>query len=148
MSDIVLWVHVLAAGAWVGTNVVQAVAPPLMQRGGIAAEVAWFRAMSDFENRIYTPAGVVILLTGVELVRSTGRSYGDPFVLIGIAAVTVGVGLGVAVFGPAGRSAGEALESGDREAAAATLARLRAFGIVDTVVVVFAVFAMVSKLGT
>jgi uncharacterized membrane protein len=147
VSNFVLWIHVLAAGAWFGTNVVQAVAPPLMARGGDATMATWHRATSDFGTRIYTPAAIILLLTGVELVRSRGWSYGDTFVLVGIGTVVVGSVLGAFVFGPGGRAAGDAIDAGDRSNAGAAVNRLRGFITLDTALLLFTIYAMTTKLG-
>ena len=147
MSNVVLWLHVLAAATWFGTNVVQAVAPPLMARGGAGATATWYRAASDFGTRIYTPAALILLFTGVELVRSGPWSFASTFVMMGIGMVLVGATLGIFVFGPGGRATATAVESGDASASASAITRLRAFGILDSVLLLLTIYAMLTKLG-
>jgi len=148
MTNVVLWLHIVAAGAWIGTNVVRAVAPPLLADGGPLVKATWARTVAGFSRRIYNPAAVVLLLTGIELVRSLNYSYGNLFVLIGIGMVIVGGALGGMVFAPSGRSLADAVEAGDDGAVRRLDGKIRTFGILDTVLVLFTVYAMVASLGS
>lgn len=147
MGNVVLWLHIVAAGAWIGTNIVQAVTRSAMAGTGPAVRANWERTAVRFGTRIYTPAGVLLLLTGIELIRRNGYSYADTFVLIGIAMVVVGGALGATVFAPTGRAAADAIESGDVAAERRIMPRLQAFGILDTVLVLLTTYAMVAAIG-
>lgn len=147
MTDVVLWLHIVAAGTWIGTNVVQALAPSLLAEGGPLVKATWARAVVGFGTRIYVPAAVLLLLTGVELVRSLEYSYGDLFVILGIVTVLVGGALGGVVYGPSGRSLAQAVESGDGSEEKRLNTKLRSIGFLETVLVLFTAFAMVAALG-
>lgn len=148
MTDVVLWLHIVAASAWLGANVVQAVVPPLLADGGPLVKATWARTVVGLGRRIYNPAFVVLLITGIELVRSLNYSYGDLFVLVGIGVVIVGGALGGMVFAPSGRSLADAIEAGDDGAAQRLASKIRTFGILDTVLVLFTIYAMVASLGS
>lgn len=145
MRNIILWVHIGAAGIWLGANFTQAIAAPVMRAKGATAEAAWWLTTVAMGRRLYTPAAIVALLTGVELVRSGAFGYGDAFVLIGIAMVVVSALLGVLVFARQGRHVAAGLEAGDD--VQPLRARLVAFGRLDTALILFTMYAMVAKLG-
>lgn len=147
MTDVVLWLHIVAAGVWIGGSVVQAAAPPLLAEGGPLVKATWARAVVGFGTRLYTPAAVVLLLTGIELVRSLDYGYTDFFVLVGFVMVAIGAVFGGAVFGPSGRHLAEAVEAGDAAEEKRLDTKLRTFGIIDIVLLLFTVYAMVAALG-
>ena len=110
--------------------------------------------MSGFEQmgRSYYPPTVVpadvLLVTGILLVLdSSVYEFQNGFVIVGIASVIVGILLGTKVFAPLAKSAVRAHNDADATAVARTYRRFRAFGVLDLAILVFAVFAMVTKLG-
>jgi hypothetical protein len=95
------------------------------------------------------PVGIVVLITGVGMVLiGDDFSFADAFVGIGFTMVVIGALLGKFVFEPGSNRAAEAIESGDKGAIRAAAGRLAAFGTVDTLLLVFAITAMVLRLGT
>ena len=93
------------------------------------------------------PAGILLGVSGVGLVLQGAYDFEDPFVGIGIMVVIIGAVLGPAVLTPSGFKAADAVESGDREGIRRSTGRLARFGALDTLLVLFAMFAMVVKLG-
>ncbi len=150
MDTALLFIHILGAGAWLGANFTQAVVTPLMRRRGGDAAASWMRATVAMGTRLYSPSAVVVLVTGIWMViRSSVYDFEQAFVVIGIAAVLVGAFLGIRVFGPRGEELAELHESGAEEPElAAAHAALMRFGAFETAVIVFAIWAMVSRLGT
>jgi hypothetical protein len=147
MRTTLLFIHIASAGAWLGGNFTQIVVGPMLQRREPNVAAAWFRATVDMGTRLYTPAGVILLITGIWQVLTTGYEFEDPFVVIGILAIAVGITLGVGVFGPQGSKAAEFAEQGDAGALAVVRRKLMGFGALDTLVILFAMWAMVKKLG-
>lgn len=140
--------HIAGAGTWLGANVVQAVAPPLAARQGEAVAAGWYRISSDLSNRLYMPAAITILVTGIFLVlESDVYGFDSLFVGIGMGMIVVGAVLGIVVFGPGGLRAAEAIESGDGASARSAQARLAGFGILDTLLLVFTIAVMVLRWG-
>jgi hypothetical protein len=142
-----LVIHILAAAAWFGANVTQAVVTPHFVRAGGEPAARWWRATVQMGRVLYMPAGIIVLVTGVFLVTSGPYSFADLFVSIGFLAVIVGVVLGIVVFGPRGRRAAELHESGDSAAAVPVERSIAGFGALDTVVVAVTILAMVAKWG-
>lgn len=146
MYEAVQIIHVAAAAAWFGANVTQAVLAPRFRRESPAALAAWWRGTVTMGTLLYTPAAILLLLTGIWMVLDGPYTFGDTFVEIGIAVVIVGALLGMLVFGPQGRRAAEAVEAGD-QTAGSLQRRLTAFGVLDTLLILLAITVMVLRLG-
>lgn len=145
--NILLVIHIAAVGAWFGANIVQAVVPGLLGPESAAAS-AWFRVTEKMSKTLYIPAGVTVLVTGILLVlNSEIYGFGTMFVTIGFFAVIIGAVLGSVVFGPKSRAIADALDAGDVSLADRLRASTGGFGLLDTFVVLFTIFAMVAKLG-
>jgi hypothetical protein len=145
--NLLLVIHIAAVGAWLGANVIQALVPGLIGPESAAAS-AWFRATEKLSGRFYIPVGVTVLLSGILLVlNSEIYSFGSAFVAIGFLAIIVGAVLGSVVFGPKSRAIADAIDSGDTTLARTTRESTGRFGILDTLVLLFTIYAMVAKLG-
>lgn len=146
--EILLVLHIVGAGTWLGANVVQAVTPPLAASQGDAVSAGWYRITAVLSNRLYMPAAITILITGILLVlRSDAYGFDTPFVGIGMGMIVVGAVFGIVVFDPVGRRAAEAIEAGDSARARSATNRLTAFGVLDTLLLVFTITAMVLRWG-
>jgi hypothetical protein len=145
--DVMLLIHLIGVGTWLGANVVQMVAPPLAAAQGKETLAGWMRMGAGFGQRIYIPVGVVVLLSGVALVLlSEGvYSFGSLFVTIGFAVVIIAALMGSFVFTPGAEKAAEAIESGDERKIAATTGRLARFGALDTLLLLFAMAVMIIR---
>ena len=143
LTQFLLIVHIVAAGAWLGTNIVQAVTPAMMARHGTEATAAWFRTTSQFSRRVYMPAAITLLVTGVWMVlRIEAFGFGTRFVTVGFSMIVIGTILGIVIFAPGGEAAAQAVESGDEGAIKRATSRLAAWGTVDTVLIVLTIAAM------
>ena len=148
LRDILLVVHIAAAGTWLGANVLQAMVPSLAARQSSQAVAGWYRVTAVLSTRLYMPVGILLLITGVWMVLDNeGYSFADGFVSIGFAAIVIGALLGKFVFEPGSERAAQAIESGDKVAIKAASGRIAAFGTVDTLVLLFTMTAMVLQLG-
>jgi len=147
VEEFLLTLHILAAGTWIGANVVQFVVTPRV--GGAGAEVAahWHRTAVSLGLKLYTSAAILLVITGFGLVGVSDGLYemSDPFVSLGFLTVIVGAALSMRVFAPLGRRIADTYErggdTGPLERRRATLAG------VDTLLVVVTVAAMVAKWG-
>ncbi len=150
MRDTLLTIHIIAAGTWLGANVVRFLVTPQLQRVGGVVAAGWHRSMVGLLRTLYMPAAVVALLTGVGLVAWVDNSpyeMSDLFVSIGFLTVIVGSALGMALFAPQGRKAAEARESGDATLAALIETKLLIGGVLDTALVIVTITAMVGNWG-
>jgi hypothetical protein len=94
------------------------------------------------------PAAILILATGIWMVLLAEEyGFGTLFVTIGFGTILVGALLGILVFDRGSERAATAIESGDVSATRSATGRLAAFGILDTVLILFTITAMVLRLG-
>ncbi len=148
MTQLLLWLHILAAAAWFGTAVASSIGDRLISSETAEARAAWYRVILRFGQLVYTPAAVLVLITGVLLVVDIpAYGFGSTFVSIGFLAVIVGAGLGMAVFGPKSREAAAALDHGDTAGAASAIARIRQASLLDILVLTVTIAAMVWNWG-
>jgi uncharacterized membrane protein len=144
----VLWIHILAAASWFGGGVASQIGGQVFASEPDTSRAGWYRLVLRLGQILYTPAAVVILITGVLLVTGNeAYGFGSTFVSIGFLAVIVGAGLGMAVYGPRSRDASSALEGGDAGGAAAAIARIRQAGLLELALLAITIAAMVWKWG-
>lgn len=147
-GDILLVIHIMAAGAWLGGNILQATAPSMIGRDNATVVSGWYRLTEKMSSRFYMPIGITVLITGIFLVlNSNDSSFGSVFVNIGFVTVIVGGVLGARVFGPTSLAMADAVDSGNESAIATSNSKLTRFGVFDTLLLVFTFYVMVSKLG-
>lgn len=145
--DILLVIHISAVGAWLGANILQALVPGMIGPESAAAS-AWFRVTEKMSGRFYIPVGVTVLVSGILLVlNSDVYGFGSVFVSIGFVAIVVGAVLGSVVFGPKSTAIADALDSGNVALANKLRMATGRFGVLDTLILLFTIYAMVSKLG-
>lgn len=145
--DILLVLHIAGAGTWLGANVVQAMIPPAAARSGAAVLAGWYRLTSVMARRLYIPAALLILVTGVLLVLDDDAyGFGSVFVTVGFGMIIVGAVLGSVIFGPGGEAAAAAVESGDPSTIRSAVARVTRWGMVDTLLLLFTITVMVLRL--
>ncbi len=148
LRDILLVLHIAAAGTWIGANVVQAVAPSMAAKQGPQTAAGWYRIAGGLSTRLYMPVAILLLATGIWMVLISEQfSFGSVFVSIGFAAIVIGALLGKFVFEPGSEKAAAAIESGDAVAMKASAGRIAGFGVLDTLIILFTITAMVISLG-
>ncbi|MGH8913929.1 MAG: hypothetical protein ACRDZM_05355, partial [Acidimicrobiia bacterium] len=93
--DILLLLHIAAAGTWLGANLMQAVVPSMAAKQGPETVAGWYRVTGRLAGPIYIPAGIVLLATGIWLVLiNDAYSFSSGFVTIGFAVIIIGALLG------------------------------------------------------
>jgi uncharacterized membrane protein len=150
--EVVLAIHILAVVAAFGVTFAWPVLLAQAQRTDVRDLAALHRFQALLSGRLVTPAMVVVLVAGVYL--ATDRwSLGDPWISATFAILIVLFGLVGAVLTPTER---RLAELADRDAAAgagrspeysAAAQRYALFGGLASLLVVVAVFVMVTKPG-
>lgn len=139
--------HIIGAASWLGANVVQVVVQPVVRREGNEGLASWYRLTAALSTRLYIPAAILVLATGVLMVLDNeAYGFGDVFVTIGFSMIVIGALFGSFVFGPDGERAAEAASTGDDAALGRLSGKLAAFGTVDTLLLLFTIVAMVLRL--
>lgn len=123
-------------------------APSLAAKQGPAAQAGWYRIAARLSSRLYMPAAILILVTGIWMVLlSDAYGFGTLFVTIGLAMIIIGALLGILVFDRGSQQAATAIEAGEQAAIRSATGRLAGFGVLDTVLLLFTITAMVLRLG-
>jgi hypothetical protein len=148
MRNILLWLHIIGGGTWLGANLTQAfVGPKLMANRETAP--GWLRAVEKASGPLYGSAAGVLLVSGIILVLISDGAYsfGSVFVTIGIAVVIIGGALAGLVFGRRTRQMLALYDSGQDAQVPAIYRTIGTWGIIDSLLIVVAILAMVSKWG-
>ncbi len=150
MGSLLLWLHVLAAATWFGAAVAVMVTTPRMRTAGGDVAAGWQRHTVMLGARLFTPAAVVALATGVGLVLESNGAYEweSTFVVLGFAMVIVGAFVGIRIYAPSGRRAAELHEAGETSGLDAIYGRVRTVAWVELFLLALTIYAMVAKLGT
>jgi hypothetical protein len=138
---------VAGVGTWLGANVVQAFVPPYAARSGNATLGWWYKTTAVMVGRLYVPAAIVILVTGIFLVlENESYGFGSTFVTIGLGMIVVGAILGMVVFGPSSEAAAAAAVADDEPGLLRAAGRIARYGIIDTLLLLFTITVMVLRL--
>lgn len=146
LGALLLFFHIVAAGIWLGTNVMQGFVPVQLMGHSESAAAAWYRSARGIGPKLYAPVTLVVLITGIWMViDNPAYSFGALFVTIGFVNVILGTVLGFAVFTPGAKRAADAIEAGDADGVKAAIAKLRAWGVFDTLVLLATFAAMIGR---
>lgn len=145
MYNVLLWLHILAAAVWFGAGAANIWWTPRLSAASESGG-AFALGFVEMGRKVFTPAAVVALATGIGLVIG-GDSYefSAGFISIGFLMVIVGGALGGAVYGKTGRAIAAAHDGG--EPTTALYARLRTVNLVELALLAFTIYAMTVKLG-
>lgn len=147
LRDALLVLHLAGVGTWLGANVVQAFVPPMAARSGNDTVAWWYRTTAVMSARLYMPAAILILISGIFLVlQDDAYGFSSTFVAIGFGMIVVGAVLGMVVFAPSGRAAATAVESDDEPGLRRAAGRIARYGLIDTLLLLFTMTVMVLRL--
>lgn len=144
MSGVLLWIHILSAAVWFGAAAAVLYLMPRMAQSATTGQ-AFVTQWVEMGRKVFTPASILVLATGIGLVVDGSGGFSDGFVSIGFLMVIVGAGLGMGYYAPTGRKIAAAHESG--EDPAALYGKLRTINLAELALLAFTVYAMVTKLG-
>jgi uncharacterized membrane protein len=144
------FIHVVAIAVWFGGLVTMLTLNRILQKSGDrAAMQALGRQGGTVSMRLFMPAVVVTLLTGIGMVQSGDLSFGSTWVLWGIIGTVVSFILGGIFTGAAARKLGQQLARGEIDAAGAAAAQRRILyaALLNMLLLLSIVWAMVAKPG-
>jgi len=152
MSSYELWlfVHITAAIVWLGGALAAQVFAVLGKRSGDPARTAAFgRDISFIGLRIFLPSSIVLFISGVLVTEDGNWDWGEPFIVLGIAAWAV---VSLAAFGyvlrEMGRIGAQIAAEGPSPALVGRVNGLVLLARVLILVLFVVVFVMVVKPGT
>lgn len=145
-----LFLHVTAVITWIGGAGVIQVFGVLTKRAADPEKTAFqARNVSWTVMRVFLPASIVVIVSGIGLVETGGWSWGEPFVVFGL---VFWAAVSLVAFGYLGRAMGGAAAQlaadGPSPALALRFRNLIWLSRVLLVVLLALVFMMTVKLGT
>ena len=146
MRNLLLLVHVLGAMIWIGAGVWGLVAVRRVQRvQGTEHADDLLQKMELVENRVFPPAAILVLLSGIGLVLNGSAGWGDMFVYLGMAGVIVSMAMGGALGGRLNRELSSARAAEDTVKTAGLVNRWLNLGRIELLILVLVVALMVYK---
>jgi len=148
LYELLLFVHVLAAAAWVGAVLFVALVTELALRSNDRSTLV---KLVDYDERLapllYIPAVLLTLAAGIGLVFDGPWSFGDGWILAGIVLLVATFIVGVGFIVPASKKLAAAVQGAgvESEDARVRLQVLRALTWIDLGLLVAAVFVMTTK---
>ena len=144
--EVLLFLHIAAAIVWLGsgfllqilTSRAESVGDAGLTRG-IAANAAWLA------QRVFIPASLVVLVLGILLTIEGPWSFGDLWIVFGLAGYAVSFLVGVLFLAPQGERIHAAMAGGDESRAAFLIRRINAVSRLELVVLYLVVGAMALK---
>jgi uncharacterized membrane protein len=145
-----LFLHLTAAMVWIGGGVAVQVFGILTQRAGDPDKAAFFgRSTYYVVLRLFLPAALVVVVSGIGLVQSGHWDWGEPFITFGL---LLWAAIALVAFGFLGRAMGRAgaqlVAEGPSPALAVRLRNLVWLSRLLIATLVVVVFLMVVKPGT
>jgi uncharacterized membrane protein len=141
------FVHVCAAVLWVGGGITMLLGGFLLARTRPAEDqLAHIRMVALLGPRIFMPASIVTLLSGLSLQFAAGWGW-QPFTVLGLIGVAVTATFGAMVLGPSCERAVKMAQSWGAVSALPMLRRIYRLAALDYAVQISIVFLMVTKPG-
>lgn len=148
LSDVLVFVHIVAAMVWVGGGFLAAAFAGRMKTADPAHRLEYARFMQGASLRVFMPAAVVVLGAGVWLVLDVDvYEFEQMWITIGFGIVAIGAAMGPLFFKPTIAKGITAMEAGDAAGAAAVMQRLGIGSRLLLILQFVAVWAMVAKPG-
>lgn len=149
--ELFLWLHITMAVVWVGGGIMlQALALRVIAASDPVRMAAFSRDVEFIGLRLFTPASLLLLLTGVGLVLNGNWDWGEPFVSIGLLVWLLSFLTGILYLGPEGGRIARAIEAGGPASPEAQrrIGNILRYSRVELVLLLAVIFMMVVKLGT
>lgn len=148
LSDVLLFVHIVAAMAWLGGGFMAGMLAGRMKTAGPEHRLGFARLMEKVSTGVFMPAAIIVLVAGIWLVLDSDVfEFEQAWVGIGLGIVAVTAAMGPLFFKPTIERGIAAMESGDAAAAGAIMQRLGMGSKIALVLEFVAVWAMVVKPG-
>lgn len=144
-ATLLKFAHVFAAVLWVGGGFTVIIAGIVLAgRSPVETQLAVVRATVLLAPRLFIPASIFTLASGVTLLFAAGWGW-QPFTVLGLAGVIFTAGFGATVLGPMCEKVVKLEQTHGAAAAIAPLRRLQRLAMMDYAVQFAIVFLMVVK---
>lgn len=148
LLDVVQFVHIAAAMAWVGGAFLAAILAARTRAAEPGHALGFARGMRRFSVGLFIPAAVVVLAMGTWLVvDSSVYDFGQSWIVIGLVAVGVSLVIALTVIKPNLDRGISAMEAGSGSQVGIIMRRVGIGSRASLVLQFVAVWAMVTKPG-
>lgn len=148
LTQILIFIHVLAAIMWIGGVIMHLALMGLATRDGDPdMQLKLLSLDGRLAPIIYIPGSMLLIITGVVMVLNFGASFGEPWISVGIAVWLISFVIGVSFYAPQGKKLGAAVEAGGpgSPAAQAIIKRMETVTWWTLPLLLLALFAMTTK---
>ncbi len=145
---ILKFIHVLSMAVWVGGLIMMLVLNRLLTSAGeTAAAQALGRQGGRLGPRVFMPAMIITLLTGIGMVHAGNISWGSTWIIWGIVGMVASIVIGGVLTGGTARKLGQAIARGEIDAAgiASTQRKLLLYAVLNLLLLISIIYAMVGK---
>jgi uncharacterized membrane protein len=149
--ELFLWLHVMMVVIWVGGAImIQAFALRVIAAKDAERMAGFARDVEFIGMRLFTPASLLLLLTGIGLVLNGNWDWGEPFVSLGLLVWLASFLTGVLYLGPEGGRIAKAIDAGGPASPEAQrrIASILRYSRIEIGLLLIVIFMMVVKLGT
>jgi uncharacterized membrane protein len=148
LYSILKFVHIAGIAVWFGALfTLFTVNRLLVSRGEMAAASVVGRLGASLSTRLFLPAVIIVLITGIGMVQINELSFGLAWIVWGIVGLATSMLIGAVFTGGAARKLGQAIAKNEIDAAgiAAAQRRIMMFAILNMVLLLSIMWAMVAK---
>ena len=148
LYTILKFIHVLAMAVWLGGLVAMLTLNRILTATGDSALIRGFsRVGAALSMRLYMPAMLITLVTGIGMVQVAEIGFGTKWIVWGIVGLIGSFILGGVLTGGTARKLGQKLAKGEIDAAgaAAVQRRILTYAILNVLLLSSIVWAMVAK---
>jgi uncharacterized membrane protein len=148
LTDVLLFVHIVAAMTWLGGGVLVAVIGGRLKTADPEHRLGFARLMQRASTGLFMPAAILVLAAGVWMVLDNDvYGFDQTWISIGLGVVAVTAAMAPLFFKPNVTRGIAAMEAGDGPAAGAAMQRVAIGAWVALILEFIAVWAMVVKPG-
>ena len=144
--EILVFIHILSATLWLGGGIVMELLHLRLGTSPTTEQLRDFFSMSHWISpRLFMPAALSTLISGVALVFMGGAGWGDTWIIIAIVGVVITVAIGATQIGPTVARISALMDSGDPSAIAPLTRKLALVTRIDLAILLLVLFDMVFK---
>ena len=144
--EILLYFHIAAAIVWLGSGFLLQI---LVLRAGRSNDAGLMQGIASnsgwLAQRIFIPASLAVLVLGVLLTIEGPWSFGDLWIVLGLAGYAFSFLVGILFLEPEGKRIAAAMEAGDPGRAGFHVGRINSVSRIELVVLYLVVGAMAFK---
>jgi putative membrane protein len=148
LYTILKFIHVVSIAMWFGGLVTMMLLNRiLISAGDTATSQGVGRHGAKFSTRLFLPALIVTLITGIGMVQVNDLSFGLTWIIWGITGMIASFIIGAVFTGGAALKLGQRAARGEIDAAgiAAAQHRIYMFAMINIIVLLSVIYAMVAK---